>query len=159
MSHLRSRPQNSIAQPPPCQLRSPSFALSQSRCPGAGHTVSFLICLSRSTCVCMLRYGWLLATPCTVACQAPLSMGFFRQEYWSGLPLPSPGDLPNSGIEPGSLTSPAFAGGEICADKHKLDTPTCGALSLKFNISKHMSPLLKPPDSPYFLFYVFPSER
>ena len=44
----------------------------------------------------------LYATPWTVACQAPLSMGFSRQDYWSGLPFPSPWDLPNSGIEPGS---------------------------------------------------------
>ena len=43
-------------------------------------------------------------TPWTVAYQAPLSMGFSRQEYWSGLPFPSPGDLPNPGIEPGSPT-------------------------------------------------------
>ena len=43
-----------------------------------------------------------LATPWTVACQATLSMGFSRQEYWSGLPFPSPGDLPDLGIEPGS---------------------------------------------------------
>ncbi|ELR53454.1 hypothetical protein M91_07156, partial [Bos mutus] len=42
--------------------------------------------------------------------QAPLSMGFSRQEYWSGLPFPSPGDLPDPGIEPGSLTFPALAG-------------------------------------------------
>ena len=48
-----------------------------------------------------------LAIPWTVACQAPLSTGFSRQEYWSGLPLPSPGDLPNPGIE---LTSPALVG-------------------------------------------------
>ena len=41
----------------------------------------------------------------TVACQAPLSMGFPRQEYWSGLPCPSPGDLPNPGIKSTSLTS------------------------------------------------------
>ena len=40
-----------------------------------------------------------------------LSMGFSKQEYWSGLPCPSPGDLPNPGIEPASLTSPALAGG------------------------------------------------
>ena len=40
--------------------------------------------------------------PWTVAHRAPLSIGFFRQEYWSGLPFPSPGDLPNLGIEPGS---------------------------------------------------------
>ena len=42
------------------------------------------------------------ATPWTVAYQAPLSMGFSRQEYWSGLPFPSPGDRPNPGIEPRS---------------------------------------------------------
>ena len=41
-------------------------------------------------------------TPWTVACQAPLSMGSPRQEYWSGLPYPSPGDLPDPGIKPGS---------------------------------------------------------
>ena len=45
---------------------------------------------------------WLFTTPWTVAYQVPPSMGFSRQEYWSGLPLPSPGDLPNPGIEPGS---------------------------------------------------------
>ena len=48
-----------------------------------------------------------LATPWTVACQAPMSIEFSRQEYWNGLPFPPPGDLPNSGIEP---TSPAMAG-------------------------------------------------
>ena len=42
----------------------------------------------------------LFATPWSIAHQAPLSMGFSRQEYWSGLPFPSPGDLPNPGIEP-----------------------------------------------------------
>ena len=45
-----------------------------------------------------------LETPWTVACQAPLSMGFSRQEYWSGLPFPSPGDLSHPGIESRSLT-------------------------------------------------------
>ena len=45
-----------------------------------------------------------LVTLWTVAHQAPLSMGFSRQEYWSGLPFPSPGDLPDPGIEPGSPT-------------------------------------------------------
>ena len=44
----------------------------------------------------------LFVTPWTVAYQAPLSIGFSRQEYWSGLPFPSPGDLPDPGIEPGS---------------------------------------------------------
>ena len=46
----------------------------------------------------------LFATPWTVAYQAPPSMGFSRQEYWSGFPFPSTGDLPNPGIEPGSPT-------------------------------------------------------
>ena len=53
----------------------------------------------------------LFATPWTVACQAPLSVEFSRQEYWSGLSCPSPGNLPDPGIEPVSLTSPALAGG------------------------------------------------
>ena len=45
---------------------------------------------------------WLFVTPWTVACQAPLSMEFSRQEYWSGLSFSSPGDLPNTGVEPRS---------------------------------------------------------
>ena len=51
------------------------------------------------------------ATPHAVAHQAPLSMGFSRQEYWSGLPFPAPGDLPNLEMEPMSPVSPALAGG------------------------------------------------
>ena len=53
---------------------------------------------------------WLFVTLWTAACQNPLSMGFFRQENWSGLPCPPPGDLPDPGIEPVSLMSPALAG-------------------------------------------------
>ena len=53
----------------------------------------------------------LFVTPWTTAHQAPLSMGFSRQEYSSGLPCPPQGDLPDSGIEPASLRSPALAGG------------------------------------------------
>ena len=53
----------------------------------------------------------LFVTPWIVACQAPLSMGFFRQEYWSELPFLSPGDLLDPGIEPASLMSPISAGG------------------------------------------------
>ena len=58
--------------------------------------------------VCVLSRVGLFATPWTVTCQAPLSMGFFRQEYWSGLPFPSTGDLPDPGIEP---MSPVLVGG------------------------------------------------
>ena len=52
-----------------------------------------------------------LETPWTVTCQAPLSMEFSRQEYCSGLPFPSPGDLPNLGIKPTSFASPTLACG------------------------------------------------
>ena len=58
--------------------------------------------------VCVLSHVQLFATPWTVARQAPLSMGFPRLEYWSGLPFPIPGDLLDPGIEP---MSPALAGG------------------------------------------------
>ena len=51
-----------------------------------------------------LSHVQLFATPWTVAYKAPPSLGFSRQEYWSGLPFPSPGELPDLGIEPGSPT-------------------------------------------------------
>ena len=57
-----------------------------------------------------LSHVCLFATPSTVAHQAPLSMEFSKQEYWSGLPCPSPGDLPDPGIEPVTLGSSALAG-------------------------------------------------
>ena len=50
-------------------------------------------------CDCVLNRIRLLATPWTVTCQAPLSIGFFWQEYWIGLPFPTPEDLPNPGIK------------------------------------------------------------
>ena len=50
-----------------------------------------------------LSFAQLFATPWTVAYQGPQSIGFSRQEYWSGLPFPSPGDLPDPAIEPGSV--------------------------------------------------------
>ena len=58
--------------------------------------------------------------PRTVACQAILSMGFPRQEYWRGVPFPSPGDLPNPGIEPMSPVSPALASGFFTTDPRYL---------------------------------------
>ena len=51
----------------------------------------------------LLSYVRLFVSPWTVAYQAPLSMGFSRQEYWRGVPLPSPGDLPTQGLNPGLL--------------------------------------------------------
>ena len=61
-------------------------------------------------CVSVLSLVQLFATPKTVAHQAPLFMGFSRQEYWNGVPFPLPGDLPNPGIKPRSPVSPALAG-------------------------------------------------
>ena len=57
-----------------------------------------------------LSHVQLFATPWNAASQAPLSMGFSRQKYWSELPFPIPGDLPNPGIQSVSLVSPALAG-------------------------------------------------
>ena len=62
-------------------------------------------------CACVLGRAQVLATPWTVACQAPPSREFSRQEYWSGLPFPTPGDFPHPGIEPAALVSPTLAGG------------------------------------------------
>ena len=64
-----------------------------------------------SNCVCICSVMSSSATPWTAACQGPLSLEFSRQEYWSGLPFPPPGDLPDPGIEPTSLVSPPLAGG------------------------------------------------
>ena len=61
--------------------------------------------------MCVLSHVRLFSPPWTVALQAPLSMGFSRQEYWSELPFPTPGDLPDPGNEPislASLASPAW---------------------------------------------------
>ena len=67
-------------------------------------------------------------TPRTVAAQAPLSIRFPRKEYWSGLPLPSPGDLPDPGTEPGSPHSPALAGGFFTTEPSRKP----------FNVSKYV---------------------
>ena len=93
---------------------------------GPNHSVSPLLCFDYSVhvCVCVcarahacalvgtlscFSHVQLCATPWTVDLKAPLSMGFSRQEYWSGLPSPPPRDLPNPGIKPAFLMSPALA--------------------------------------------------
>ena len=97
-----------------------------------------------------LNCVWLFATLWTVACQAPMPMGFFRQEYWSGLPFHSPGGLLDSGIE---LRSPALAGrsftteppveslpGKSASARAQIPPPSCTTkstlLSLRFLILK-----------------------
>ena len=73
---------------------------------------SLCVCACVCVCVCVhtqsLSHVRHLCNPWTVGCQAPVSTGFSRQEYWSALPLPIPKDLPNPGIEPSSLVSPAL---------------------------------------------------
>ena len=68
-------------------------------------------CYMSTACMCAKSLqSRLTVTVWTTACQAPLSTGFSRQEYWSELPCPSPGDPPSPGIEPVSLMSPVLAG-------------------------------------------------
>ena len=77
---------------------------SISQCFEFGLYLVWLIC-----CVYLVAQSCpTFAAPWTVTLQAPLSMGFFWQENWSGLPFPSPGDLPDPGIEPTSSMSPAL---------------------------------------------------
>ena len=64
--------------------------------------VCLYICMCVCVCVCVCA--------CSVVCRAPLSMEFSRQEYWHGLPFPTPGDLPNPGTEPMAPATPALAG-------------------------------------------------
>ena len=66
-----------------------------------------VVCICVCVCACSVVSNY-FATPRTVACQDPLTMEFSRQEYWSGLPCPPPGDLPDPGIKP---VSPPLAGG------------------------------------------------
>ena len=83
----------------------------------------------------------LCVTPWTVALQAPLSMGFFRQEYWHGLPCPSPGYLPNPGIEPMSFMSPALAGGFFTTEPP--GKPLCSSITTNYlknsGLKQHVS--------------------
>ena len=79
---------------------------------------------------CVLSHIRLFATPWTVACKTPLSMEFSREEYWSGLPFPFPGDLPNPGIKPVSLVSPAFTSGFFTTE------PPWKSSGILFNLKK-----------------------
>ena len=77
-------------------------------CKGNDHAVMLAGDLQHTPACSVTQLCATLAIPWSAAHQAPLSMGFPRQEYWRRLPFPSPGDLPDSGIE---LASPALAGG------------------------------------------------
>ena len=71
---------------------------------------------SEHVCVCVCSAMSNSATPWAVDCQALLSVGFPRQEYWNVLPFPSPGTLPDPGIEPVTFVSPALAGGFLITE-------------------------------------------
>ena len=79
---------------------------------GAQLKARSVVCIRQAffACCLVVQLCPTLCTPWTAARQAPLSIGFPRQEYWSGLPFPSPGDLPDPGIEPGS---PALQAGSL----------------------------------------------
>ena len=94
-----------------CHLSSGGQKCSCLRATGLTPKNSLEILYSFCTCLLSLcSHARFFATLWTVACQAPLSVEFSRQEYWSGLPCPSPGDLPDPGIEPASV-SLALTGG------------------------------------------------
>ena len=86
----------------------------------------------------------LFVTPWAVASQAPLSMGFSRQDYWNGLPCPPPGDLPDPELEHTSLTSPALAGQffttsatwEALVQQDLAPNPTSNILIIKIQITQ-----------------------
>ena len=66
------------------------------------------MCVCVCVCVCVLSHVQLFMTRWTVACQVPLTMGFPRQEFCSGLPFPPPGFLPDPGIKPASFSTPVL---------------------------------------------------
>ena len=88
-------------------------------------------------CAYTLSHGWLFVTPQTVVCQAPLSMGFSRQEHWSGLPFPSPWDLPDPGIEPVSPVSLALTSG-FFTTRATWEAPSVYIYSLCFEFPSHL---------------------
>ena len=86
---------------------------------------SVCVCVCAHTCVHVCSVMSNSVTIWTIAGQAPLSMKFSRQEYWSGLPSPLPGALPDPGIELTSLASPALAGGFFITVPPSLIVPGC----------------------------------
>ena len=93
-----------------CPQRQLSCSCHEMQCTLVGVHTRAHVCVWVCVPSCFSRV-WLFAAPWTVAHQATLSMGFSRQKYYSGLPHPPSGDLPDPGIEPTSLTSLALAGG------------------------------------------------
>ena len=117
----------------------------------------FFVCVY--VCVCAaqsLSCVQLFATLWTTAHQAPLSMGFPRQEYWSGLPFPSSGDLSNPGIKPTSLVSPALVARFFTIVASKTVLKIMNFLFRKNSIKKNNKNQLQSRDnSVYILSHLF----
>ena len=118
---------------------------AKERCPLAPKSSAQILI----TCVLLSCFSrvQLFMTLWTVALQAPLSMGFSRQEYWNGLPCPPPGDLPNAGIKPTSLISPALAGGFFTTSAGVIEIHVFSATCLFFQPYSVVASLKQPPMS------------
>ena len=96
-----------------------------------------------AACCCLVtRLQGLFEVPRTVAHQAPLSMEFSRQEYWSELPFPPPGHLPDAGVKPVSLASPALAGGFFATAPSRMRATSLSHFAVRWTVS-HQAPLSK----------------
>ena len=131
-------------------------------CNPASMCVCVCVCVCTHACTCAHSFAQsspTFVTPWTVALQAPLSMGFPRQEYWSELPFPSPGDPSNPGIKPTFLASPALVGKSfITAALEKLTYPARICLANSQLCLSTSCPLLCPgPHSFLFRGWIFPS--
>ena len=119
------------------------------------HERTKLPCNYTCLCTCACSVVSNSVTPWTVAWKTPLSMGFSRQEYWSGLPFPTPGDLLNPEIKPASPVSPALAGQFLTAEP-----PGKPLLGQKKNsittINKNSRYLFKSSAQHIFLILEFP---
>ena len=102
-------------------------------------------------CVCGLSHSVVSdsATPWTAACQAPLSLGFPQQEYWSKFPFLSPGDLSNLGIKAVSPVSPALAGG-FFTTKATWEVPFCGLVATVYSLRTKKAPAEKVASGDWF---------
>ena len=115
-------------------------------------------------CVCMLSHSVIsdsFEIPWAVAHQAPLLIGFSRQEYWSGLPIPSPGNLPNPGIKPESSVAPALAGGFFITEPPGKPLGMCIQLlmPLKYSPQVVVYRYVQNMDNPEVMFHMIPFSR
>ena len=108
--------------------------------------------------LCFVSQSWLTVTLPTVACWVPLSMGFFKQEYWSGLPSLPPGDLPNPGIE---FVSPVLQANSLPADPSGKPQRFCIQVKWGLCSNNNLSQCFLSTPNPtkwyfnYLIYYIF----